>query len=465
MTSARAAELCRVTVFGPDGKADLAVPVSTSVADLLPVLLSHTRRQPAEDEPGSWVLQRLGESPLDPDGTPETLDWLEGERLHLRPAADPLPQLDFDDLADGIATSVEKHPDRWQPEYGPRLFQALSGAVVGVLALILLGAGPTGLHAGFAAGLAVLFTCGAVPLAKNAKDVALVRLTGLAGCGYAGIAGLIAADGVPGGMVPTPPGLLVGTGCAALAAVLLLVLHRFADRSIPVGPFLTALLLAAVVHGGVWLGVGFGLSPGQTAGVLAGVVFGVVVFAPKVTVRAAFLRGPQLPRNATDLQQDIDPAEAEEVTSRTGNADRYLSAALVCAAAVLVAAFPLIMAESGWAPWALVSVLACSVLLRSRALFSAWQRVSLVVAGTSGLALVVLNFAREFTPGWRAVLVIGVLLVLLALVLGALRPLHRRMLPIWGHLANIFDTCTAIAVLPLLFQLLELYAWARGLAG
>ncbi|MEU6128257.1 type VII secretion integral membrane protein EccD [Saccharopolyspora sp. NPDC047091] len=465
MTSARAAELCRVTVFGPDGKADLAVPVSTSVADLLPVLLSHTRRRPAEDEPGSWVLQRLGEPPLDPDGTPETLDWLEGERLHLRPAADPLPQLDFDDLADGIATSVEQHPDRWRPEFGSRLFQVLSGVLLGLLAMVLLGDGPTGLHAGFAGGLALIFTGGALPLAENLKDVALARLIGLAGCGYAGIAGLIAADGVPGGVAPTPPGLLVGTGCAALAAVVLLVLHRFAGRSVPFGPFLTVLLLAVVVHGGVWLGLGFGLRPGQTAGALAAVVFGVVLFAPKVTVRAAFLRGPQLPRNAADLQQDIDPAGAEDVTSRTGHADRYLSAALVCAAAVLVAAFPLIMTETGWVTWALVSVLSCSVLLRSRALFSAWQRVSLVAAGTSGLSLVALAFAREFSPGWRALLVLGLLLVLLALVLGALRPLHRRMLPIWGHLANIFDTCTAIAVLPLLFQLLELYAWARGLAG
>ena len=83
------------------------MPVSTPVSALLPVLLRHTvDRRPAPD--GSWVLQRLGEAPLDPDGTPETLDWLEGEQLYLRPAEDPLPELDFDDLADGIATADDQ---------------------------------------------------------------------------------------------------------------------------------------------------------------------------------------------------------------------------------------------------------------------------------------------------------------------------------------------------------------------
>ena len=91
--------------------------------------------------------------------------------------------------------------------------------------------------------------------------------------------------------------------------------------------------------------------------------------------------------------------------------------------------------------------------------------VVLAVAGTFGLSLVVLHFAREFSPGWRTVLLLALLLVLFALVKAVSRPAGRRMLPIWGHLANIFDTCTALAVVPLLLQLLGVYAWARGLFG
>lgn len=461
----RAAELCRITVFGPEGKADLAVPTSTTVADLLPVLLSHTQQQPQSAEQGSWVLQRLGGAPLDPSGTPETLDWLEGEQLHLRPADDPLPELDFDDLADGIATSVGQRSDRWRHEHGRVLFTTLSAVVVAVIGLVLLGPGPTALHAGFALGLGVVFVAAAAPIARKLEDLALTRLTGLAGCAFGGLAGLIAADGVSGAAAPTPPGVLVAAAGASAAAVVLLVLRRFAADGIPYAPFVTVLLVSVAVIGGVALGAGFGLRTGQVAGVMATVLFGVVVFVPKLTIRAAFLRGPQLPRNADDLQQDIEPAAADDVFTRTAAADRYVSVAMVFAAAVLVGAFPFILAEPGWIGWTMVSLFACSVLLRSRSFLGVWQRVSLAGAGTLGLVLVVLSFGRAFPPAWRTVLLLVLLLVLFAVVKAALRPVSRRMLPIWGHLANIFDACTALAVVPLLLQLLGVYAWARGLAG
>ena len=177
------------------------------------------------------------------------------------------------------------------------------------------------------------------------------------------------------------------------------------------------------------------------------------------------LEVPQLPRNAADLQQDIEPAPADEVIAKTAAADRYMSVVMVSVAAVLIGAFPFVLAEPGWISWGLVSLLSCSVLLRARNFLGAWQRVSLVAAGTAGLGLVALGFALSFPPSWRTVLVLGLLVLVYALVKAALRPPGRRMLPIWGHLANIFDTCTALAVVPLLLQLLGVYAWARGLFG
>ncbi|MEU5846088.1 type VII secretion integral membrane protein EccD [Saccharopolyspora shandongensis] len=463
--SAIAGELCRITVFGPDGRADLAVPVSTRVSDLIPVLLSHTQGQKQPNEQQAWVLQRLGGTPLDPDGTPETLDWLEGEQLHLRPADDPLPELDFDDLADGIATSVAQHPDRWKPEYNGILFRTLSALLVAVIGLVLLDDGPTGLHAGFALGLGLVFTGATAAVASKLADLALARLTGLAGCAFVGLAGLIAGDGVPDVTAPTPPGILIAAAGATVTAAILLVLRRFVAEDIPFAPFVTIGLLGLVLFGGVWLALGFGLTPGQAAGVLATVLVGVVIFVPKLTIRAAYLRGPQLPRNADDLQQDIAPAPADEVSVRTAKADRYISVAMVCAAVVLAGSFPLILAEPGWIAWAMVSLFSSVVLLRARSFLGVWQRVSLAAAGTIGMTLVVMYFAQLFPAQWRAVLLLGLLVVLFALVKAALRPANLRMLPIWGHLANIFDTVTGLAVVPLLLQLLGVYAWARGLAG
>jgi len=56
-----AADLCRITVHGPDGRADLAIPAAATFGLLLPVLARHVNR--GQDEGKDWVLQRLGEPP------------------------------------------------------------------------------------------------------------------------------------------------------------------------------------------------------------------------------------------------------------------------------------------------------------------------------------------------------------------------------------------------------------------
>src|SRR5436190_10892848 len=97
---ASGADLCRITVAGPDRRADLAVPLSTTISALLPVLVRYTATEDGGDD-GQWVLQRLGGTPFDPDETPETLDLLDGEQIYLRRSDDPVPELVFDDIADG----------------------------------------------------------------------------------------------------------------------------------------------------------------------------------------------------------------------------------------------------------------------------------------------------------------------------------------------------------------------------
>jgi ESX secretion system protein EccD len=458
------AELCRVSVFGPDGRADLAVPVATPVSALLPVFLRHTVETPSPD--GSWVLQRLGEAPLDPDGTPETLDWLEGEQLYLRPAEDPLPKLDFDDLADGIATVVATRGDRWRPEFGRYLFLSLGGVVAAVVAMVLLGPGPTAAQAGGAAAVSVLFGFGAVLAGRKVADlVPLGTLAGLVCCGFAALAGMTAADGVPDAARPTPAGVLVGAAALALAAAALLACRWMFAPGLVVAPFVAVLVAAAAALTGVWLVDGFGLSAARSAGLVAAAFLAVAIFAPKIVLRAAHMRGPQLPRDAEDLQFDVEPAPAAQVRDRTVVADRYLSAGMVAASLVFAAAFPFLLAADNWSGPVLVSLLAGAVLLRARTFLSAWQRVPLTMAGTSGLVLTVLAAAAGLSPQWRGALLLGLLGLLYPLVQAVVRQPMRRPLPIWGHLANIVDTTTAIAVVPVLLQLLGVYAWARGLGA
>ena len=69
MTTPATTDLCRLTVCGPDTVVEVAVPAQAPLADLLPALVGYLGGDLADAglEHGGWVLQRLGDAPLDED--------------------------------------------------------------------------------------------------------------------------------------------------------------------------------------------------------------------------------------------------------------------------------------------------------------------------------------------------------------------------------------------------------------
>ena len=211
----------------------------------------------------------------------------------------------------------------------------------------------------------------------------------------------------------------MGAAVLTLAAVALLACRRMFVPGLVVAPFVAVLLAAVAAITSIWLVAGFELSAARSAGLVATVFLAVTIFAPKIVLRAAHMRGPQLPRDAEDLQFDVEPAPAAQVRDRTVTADRYLSAGMVAASAVFVATFPFLLAAGNWSGPVLVFLLAGAVLLRARTFLSAWQRVPLTMAGTSGLALTVLAVAADLSPQWRGALLLCLLGLLYPLVMAA----------------------------------------------
>lgn len=467
MTQTMNSEVCRITVVGPDKRVDLAVPVSTSVSALMPVLVWHTGAAATSEElrgDGAWVLQRIGEAPFDPAGTPESLDWLEGEELHLRLAEDPLPELAFDDLADGIATMVNRRNDRWQPEYRRLLFLGLSTVGMVLLAAVLADHGPILLAAIAGFALATVFMLTSVLIAR-AGDRPLSLLFGVGAAGYAGLTALNLVDGVADALSATSPGLMVGAAAAAAVAIVLVVAQRLWAEELPYPPMLAVMVTAIATIFVLWLRSYFGMSGPAAAGIAAALLFAVIIFAPKIVLRAARLRGPQLPKTGDELQYDNQPESAEDLARRSSAADNYLSVATVCVAICLPFLFRIMMGDQGWAGWTLVAVYSSALLLRARSFFGVWQRVSLTLAGTAGYLMVILRASHAAPPDIRVLMLIGLAVLLLMLVLAARRPWPRRLLPIWEFTATVFDVLTALAILPLVLQLLGTYSWARGLMG
>lgn len=444
-------DLCRLTVEGLAGRADLAVPVTLPLAALIPVLLRQAGK-PSGDG-ASWTLQRFGEEPLDIDGTPQTLGLRHGEVLYLRPAAETLPPLVFDDVADGVAHVVEGRPGRWSPGATRWLALATACLAVAAAAAAVLLATPGGATAA-GAGLAALALGTAAVVAQRGRADRVV--VAVAGCGTL-VLGLLA------GIASTPA---PDTTALLLTAAWLLVLSGglLALRTLP--PLVPATAVALAVTTAVVCAVrATGCSAAQATTLVAGALFLLGHLAPRVALRTARLRVPHLPHDAEQLQQDIEPETEEDIRRRTVVAVLLLDVLALTTAVICTAAWCLLSLEEGWIHWTLPLVFAAALLLRARALTGVIQRGATVLGGaTAPLAVGLALGARHGTGAWAAEL--AVLFVATVLLLWTAQRLPGgRLLPVWGHAGDIAEWVCSVALLPLLLQLVHTYGHFRYLAS
>ncbi|WP_254708719.1 type VII secretion integral membrane protein EccD [Streptomyces lunaelactis] len=458
--TAEATEVCRITIAGPAGRADLSVPVTTPVSALLPLLVGHVTTVP--DQQGTpWVLQRLGDEALDPEATPQSAGLRHGDVLQLRPADAPLPSLHFDDVSDGIAQGVSGGPGRWRPELTRNLALTLSCLALAALAAALLGAGP-GAPTAAASGLtALVLAAGCAGAARLRADRGSVLVAGIGSFVFAGLAGLTFHAGPGGGYAPGAPAALATAACLVALAGALLGLG-----ALPLVVPGTVLIIAVAAAAGVGLVAGARLQDVQASAVVAVAMYVLGHLAPRLALRTARLRVPQLPNDAEELQQDIEPEPGGLVARRVAVATAFLDMLAIASAIVwAVAVWLLAVREPDWAGWLLPLALSAAVLLRARGVGGTLQRVPVVLAGGYGLAVVLVVRVAPAGPAGRAA-VLAVLLAAAALLLvGAWRLPHGRLLPVWGHIGDLLEIVTAVALLPLLLRVLHVYAYFRGLAG
>ncbi|MFD0746531.1 type VII secretion integral membrane protein EccD [Phytohabitans flavus] len=190
-------EACRLVVVGPERQVEVAVPSHVAIADLLPTLLNHLGAALADEglTHGGWVLQRLGESPLDEDGSAASLGLRDGETVHLRPRSEQLPAVDFDDLIDGVGTGVSERASRWRPEM-TRWALLISAAVVLALGLVVVALPGPQLGRALAGGaMAIAGLLGGFAVAYATSERVLSALLAAAGMLYGACAAAVVAGG------------------------------------------------------------------------------------------------------------------------------------------------------------------------------------------------------------------------------------------------------------------------------
>jgi type VII secretion integral membrane protein EccD len=479
VTTPVTADLRRVTLVAPQGRFDVVLPASVPLAYLIPTLLQQAGPELAEAgiAHGGWVVQRLGGLAFDTGQSAAALGLADGEVLYLRPRRAELPTPVFDDAAEAISRTLAEQTPRWSR--GTSRIAGLAVATVLMLAGAagLLLAGPPWRLPAVAAGAAALLLLAAAALTSRAVGDALTgavlgcgagvfgALAGLLGFAqqHAGLSGSGAAGLAAGGsgLVAGGSGLVAGSSVGLVIVTLAAVL---VGTGTPV--FAGAAVVAAA-------GMAAGLTAphaaaGGGAAAAVCVAFLVMPFVPGVSYRSARLPKPFLPGSAEELRRGEEAVPPAEMARRTLLASDYMTCLVAACALISVVAAAVLVAVPGWAAPALVGAAAALALLRSRLFTSRAQRGALIAAAAVSAAILVTGLTARFGGGIGArgaadagIAVLGVVAAIVAAA--ATAGPSRSGSPLTARLLDIVELAAAVAVIPLVLEVLGVYAKLRSL--
>jgi len=460
------ADLCRVTIIAPRTRVDMALPVDVPLADLLPTLLRHA----GEDLPDAglvhsgWVLQRMGETPLDPARTVSSLGVRDGEILHFRPRQAQLPELAFDDVVDAIATASRDRSDRWQPSTTRAFsFAVVAGALaLGALALALSGPPwtiPT--LSGAVLTLATLIT--GTALSRAMADARAGAVLGYLAVPFGLFTGLVSLAGHRSLTELGAAQLLVG--CAAA----LVVAATAGFGIVEGGPnFLGVAVTASFGVLASVLSLLFdAVSAPGAAAITVAALLALTPLVPMFAFRLARLPLPAVPTGPEDLRRENDVVPGPRVLAQTRAADRFMTGLVGALGAVAGGCEIFLATGPGWSGPTLCGVVGLALVLRARLFFGRAQRLWLLLPGLFGLGLLAVTLSSGHHS--QAAKLAGVLLPLLVLaagvLLGGLRGPNSRPSPYWGRVTDILEMLVVLSIVPLALAVFGLYQQVRGLAG
>ena len=450
-------EMCRLTICGPTSRVELAVPAHVPISDLMPTVLGHLDPALATTglAHGGWVLQRLGEAPLDEDHGTAAAGLYDGDVLHLRPRNDQLPLADFDDLVDGIHTGLSTRHDTWRPALTRRVCVGLA-VVCGLLAVLVTTFASAGTTTAVSAGVVGLILVGGGSLLARLLDDPTAAVT-LAAVGVvaAGVAGLAMPAGAAG-----PSGWFTGAGvlASAVAVAVAATLSR-AALGVAQAAFLAVASGAVLTALGLVIGLLAGLSAPATASVVLVMVLAMTRIAPQLAAWLAGLAAEPVPTTPEEFQQGLDPLPSKDVLDRAALADAHLTAFLAALGAVCTGALLVVASHLAWDTLTLSLVVAVLLLLQARELRGTWHRMAALVPALAALITVLLGWAVDLPLLGQLCVVVGLLGLTGNAVAGAQVLPGRRLVPRWGRLGDILHWLCALAVLALMLTVTGFYGF------
>ncbi|WP_329791554.1 type VII secretion integral membrane protein EccD [Lentzea sp. DG1S-22] len=448
-------EMCRLTICGPTSRVELAVPAHVPIADLMPTVLGHLDPALATSglAHGGWVLQRLGEPPLDEDQGTAASGLFDGDLLHLRPRDDLLPLVDFDDLVDGVHTGLSRKQDLWTPALTRYTGVALM-AVFAVVAVVVASFADSGLMASISAGAVACCLLVMSAVAAHARDdrVSALVLGAVAVCAAA-VAGLaVPMGGAPPQHWFTAPGVFAAAFAVAVTAMAVRAVTGAATE-VALAVVVAALLVCA---GGAVTMFGGLSGPGSAAIVVTAALL-LTKAAPSAAARLAGLAVEPVPTTADEFQEGLDPLPSGDVLDRADSADRYLTGFLSVLGLVLAGGLVVVAAHTSWDASVFAAVVSVLLLLHARELSSVWHRLTALVPAVAGLVSTACVRAAGGGPVWWTSVLLGLLLVAGAAFACAQVLPGRKLVPRWGRWGDLLHWACALATIPLVLSLTGVY--------
>jgi type VII secretion integral membrane protein EccD len=465
--------LARVTISAPSRRVDVALPEHVPLAELLPEVLRHAGEGLADDgeRHGGWVLRRtdgvalITAQGLFPQGVRD------GEVLHLVPARDDWPELEYDDVVEAIADGARRRGTVWTPA-ATRAATLIGGAALLGLGLFgVLAAGPGWAGAAYVGlGVAFLLAIAGVTASRAYDDARAGAALGACAMPYAFAGGALAfATGDAHVGVISAVSWLGGTELLAGSVALLLVA---AVAGLGVASMLRAFTAGAVVGllGAVAALVSMLTTAAGAAAVLVSILVCGIGALPVLAIRFGKVPMPpvSLPTGAegetftagrsSALDAARERPERGRVFAAVARTEEILTGMLIGHAVLAAGAFIVLATSDSLSAEILTTIAAAALLLRSRLFVTVRQRVPLIAGGLIGT--VALGAGLLWHAGAAmtvAVSLIGLVLALLTVVAGATWA-QRAPSPYLGRAADLIDTLVVVSVIPVACAVVGLYS-------
>jgi type VII secretion integral membrane protein EccD len=465
--------LARVTISAPSRRVDVALPEHVPLAELLPEVLRHAGEGLADDgeKHGGWVLRRTDGVALATTQGLYPQGVRDGEVLHLVPAHNEWPELEYDDVVEAIAEGARRRGSAWTPASTRTATLVAAGVLLAVGVFAVLAAGPAWSGAAFVGlGIAVILALAGITASRaygNAQAGAALGAYAMP-YAFAGGAVLIASNDKVGavGFVPWLGGseLLAGSVALLLVAALGGVGVASALRLFTAG--VTVGLLGAVTAL-----VSLLTSAAGAAAVLVSVLVCAIGLLPLLAIRFGKMPTPPvtLPTGAEAAEGFTGVSAAGALDASRERPDRLtvfaavtrteeLLAGMLVGHTVLAAGGFLVLATAGTlSARILTAVAAAALLLRSRLFVTLRQRVPLVISGLAGVAALGFDLLRHADASSLLMVTAGALVLALITVAAGATYSTKPPSPYLGRAADLLDTLVVVSVIPVACAVVGLY--------